>query len=321
MATALTLQELEPSTVLRIENFHTFEEFRPSGIFGAAKTVALDSKSISVNRATLALPECRLVLQRTFAREYDGELGAETCGLVVPMFDQNFHTLNGGAVRGDNVVFLRGIVPCRISERHPNTHALIRFGTGMQRRGWPEFERGLDLFDPTAQQMHRLRQALWAIAQHASACADPDDFARQAADLQESLYAAIDDILIRPDVIRARPRSFDRHMKVVAGLDELIRQTYDGALYSEDLAAALGTSVRTLQAAVVAVHGISLHRFIRLRKLWMVRRALEKGYPGMNVKAAAYAHGFWHLGEFSRHYKASFGEVPSETLTRARSRA
>jgi len=32
------------------------------------------------------------------------------------------------------------------------------------------------------------------------------------------------------------------------------------------------------------------------------------------VKQVAYAHGFWHLGQFAHDYKRLFGESPSETL-------
>jgi AraC family ethanolamine operon transcriptional activator len=36
------------------------------------------------------------------------------------------------------------------------------------------------------------------------------------------------------------------------------------------------------------------------------------------VKAVALANGFWHMGEFSKLYKATFGEMPSGTLAQAR---
>ncbi|WP_262047943.1 AraC family transcriptional regulator [Bradyrhizobium sp. Bra78] len=307
--------------MLRTDHFATFEQFRPSGILGTSRTVALDPASASIHRATLALPECRLVLQRSFAREYEGDLGSDTCGLVVPMSDDHCHSVNGQQVRGDGVVLLRGIVPCRVVEPYPNTYALVRLGTAMRTRGWADVEQGLGLFGATAQQMHYLQRVLWNIAKAASACPVADDFAQQAPDMQETLYAALDDILIRPDAIESRPRSYDRHLKFVSQLDAMIQEAPGVAMYSENLALALGTSVRTLQAAIVAVHGISLHRYIRIKRLWMVRRALAKAHPGTNIKAAAAAHGFWHMGEFSHTYRVEFGEPPSETLMRARGKA
>ncbi|WP_025035000.1 AraC family transcriptional regulator [Bradyrhizobium sp. DOA9] len=310
--------ELRASSVLRIDHFENIEEFRPTGILGTSKTVALDPASSSISRAALALPECRVVLQRSFARESEGDLGAETCGLVIPMSRDHCHTLNGQLVGSDGIVLLRGIVSCRVREPLPNSYALVRMSTAMQTRGWPDFERGIGLFSADAQRMHDLQRVLWNIAQRASACLTSADFARQAADMQETLYAAFDDVLIKPDAIRARPRSHDRHRKYVSQLDDLIRESPNASLYSEDLALALGTSVRTLQTAVATVHGISLHKYIRTRRLWMVRCELARGYPSTNVKAIAGAHGFWHMGDFSRFYKVEFGEFPSETLVQAR---
>ena len=99
-------------------------------------------------------------------------------------------------------------------------------------------------------------------------------------------------------------------------LDEFMREHPTLPLLSEDLALRLGASVRTLQTATQAVHGVSLHRYLRLNRLWLVRRQLMKGLPGTTVKTAANSNGFWHMGEFSQSYKAVFGEVPSATLAR-----
>lgn len=89
------------------------------------------------------------------------------------------------------------------------------------------------------------------------------------------------------------------------------------AIYSQDLARRLGTSVRTLQTAMQTVHGMKLHHYIRLRRLWLVPRQLIKALPGTNVRVAAQSNGFWHMGEFSQLYRAAFGELASDTFSRA----
>jgi AraC family ethanolamine operon transcriptional activator len=61
---------------------------------------------------------------------------------------------------------------------------------------------------------------------------------------------------------------------------------------------------------------MSLHRYLRLRRLWLVRQRLLAG--ANSVKATALAMGFWHLGDFSRSYRFTFGETPSETLARTK---
>ncbi len=74
-------------------------------------------------------------------------------------------------------------------------------------------------------------------------------------------------------------------------------------------------SVRTLHDTVLRYRGMSLHRYLRLRRLWLVRGRLLAGAE--SVKAAALASGFWHLSDFSRSYRQQFGETPSATLSAA----
>ena len=66
------------------------------------------------------------------------------------------------------------------------------------------------------------------------------------------------------------------------------------------------------------VHGMSLHHYLRAKRLWAARKQLVSGSTGLTVKAAALASGFWHMGDFAKGYKTAFGETPSETLARAR---
>ena len=79
---------------------------------------------------------------------------------------------------------------------------------------------------------------------------------------------------------------------------------------------AAGANVRTLHDAILQYRGMSLHRWLRLRRLWLVRPRLLAGTH--SVKAAALAFGFWHLSDFSHNYSRQFGESPSVTLARAR---
>jgi len=115
-----------------------------------------------------------------------------------------------------------------------------------------------------------------------------------------------------------KPRPSERHRLIMAELDALVQSLPPSLpLYSKDLARQIGTSVRTLQVASHSVTGTSLHRYLRLQKLWQVRSQLSRG--GLSVKAAALANGFWHLGDFSRVYTRIFGEKPSQTRARANS--
>ena len=87
-------------------------------------------------------------------------------------------------------------------------------------------------------------------------------------------------------------------------------------VYSGELAKQIGVSVRTMHDAVKQYRGMTLHRYLRVRRLWLVRKRLIEG--SQSVKACALAFGFWHLGDFSVSYRSQFGETPSETLARSR---
>ncbi|HEX9589967.1 MAG TPA: helix-turn-helix domain-containing protein [Bradyrhizobium sp.] len=64
---------------------------------------------------------------------------------------------------------------------------------------------------------------------------------------------------------------------------------------------------------------MSLHRYLRLRRPWAVRRLLLAGEP-LQIKACALSSGFWHMGEFAALYAAQFGEAPSMTQARSQRR-
>lgn len=308
---------LNPSPVLRVERFGSFDEFRSNDIVGGMTSTPLHSPAVSASRSTLALPDGLLVLQRSFARRMEGNLGADRgVGLVVPLA---FHaTMNGREVGDSTIGVIRGRSPVDVVERHANTYLLVRFGSDMSNRGWPDFNDGIRIFKPTPATMQGLRSVILDMFCLAAGCRDLGEFERLSAHLQETLIAALDSALVRRSAMQARPGSFDRHRKLVERLDELVTAVGQTDLYSSVLAQALGVSVRTLQTAVQNVCGVSLHQHLRAKRMWSARKLLVKGGALVTVTAAAHANGFWHMSEFARCYSKAYGEMPSETLARAR---
>jgi AraC family ethanolamine operon transcriptional activator len=117
----------------------------------------------------------------------------------------------------------------------------------------------------------------------------------------------------------ARRLSLSHYLALVRKFDEFIAANAGKTLYSADVARQLGVSVRTLHNAVVAIRGMSMHRYMRLRRLWNVRQQLVRG-ASLQIKAVALVHGFWHMGEFSSLYRELFGETPQQTLSAARNK-
>jgi transcriptional regulator GlxA family with amidase domain len=84
-----------------------------------------------------------------------------------------------------------------------------------------------------------------------------------------------------------------------------------------DLCRAVGASERSLEYAFREVMGLTPVAYLTRLRLHRVRHALLAGTHGTTtVTAEALKRGFWHFGEFSRAYKACFGELPSDTLSR-----
>ena len=138
-----------------------------------------------------------------------------------------------------------------------------------------------------------------------------------ALGVQESILAAIDAAVAtshNEDVRRAVTSS--RYFILAQKIEQIMAANLDRPIYSEELASELGVSVRTLHNATLRFRGMSLHRYLRLKRLWAVRRQLIAG--GQQIKTCAIANGFWHLGEFAALYAGHFGETPSQTLARSR---
>ena len=82
-----------------------------------------------------------------------------------------------------------------------------------------------------------------------------------------------------------------------------------------DLAAGASMSERTIRTAFVEHYGVGPVRYLQLRNLHQVRRALRAADPEeVTVADVLLQHGEWEFGRFASRYKRLFGELPSETL-------
>ncbi|MGD2137873.1 MAG: helix-turn-helix domain-containing protein, partial [Gammaproteobacteria bacterium] len=86
-----------------------------------------------------------------------------------------------------------------------------------------------------------------------------------------------------------------------------------------DLAAATNTSERTLERIFNRVFGMSPKKYLLGERLYGAHRELWQSNPSVaSVAKIANAWGFWHMGQFAKTYRLTFGELPSETLNRSR---
>jgi AraC-like DNA-binding protein len=97
----------------------------------------------------------------------------------------------------------------------------------------------------------------------------------------------------------------------------VIEHSGDQPIYIPELCREVGTSERTLRMASHEHLGMGPKRYLLLRRMNMVRRALLEGNsPSVTVTEIATRYGFWQFGRLAVEYQALFGEAPSTTLAR-----
>jgi AraC family ethanolamine operon transcriptional activator len=244
---------------------------------------------------------------------YDGN------GLLVLM---SFHGsgapqlhLNGVAINDRSIAIARRKTSYFATETEPGWQALVAYASDMDGRGWPAPSGELHVYQTDHAAAERVRLVIQAIFKEASALgpAFPHTAAYAA---EETLTAAIDASLMATS-LSDTAASLIAHVQFIRKIDEICEANPSAPVYSDQLARELGTSIRTLHSAALNIRGMTLHQYLRTKRLWAVRKELMSGEL-IRIKASALAHGFWHLGEFALAYRKLFGERPSETYARAR---
>jgi methylphosphotriester-DNA--protein-cysteine methyltransferase len=96
---------------------------------------------------------------------------------------------------------------------------------------------------------------------------------------------------------------------------ELIEQRDGQRVRVAELAAAANVSERTLRSAFKEYFGVGPNRYLQLRQLHQIHRALRKADPdAVSVSQVMIEHGEWEFGRLARRYGQLFGERPSKTL-------
>jgi AraC-like DNA-binding protein len=107
------------------------------------------------------------------------------------------------------------------------------------------------------------------------------------------------------------------HDTILARFEEFLETNPDRPLYLTEICAAIGVAERTLRASCEQHLGMGPIRYLTLRRMHLVQRALLRSDPSnATVTQIVTDHGFWELGRFSVAYRTLFGESPSETLRR-----
>ncbi len=130
--------------------------------------------------------------------------------------------------------------------------------------------------------------------------------------LLDLLRAPLEQNRREPDRDTARN---SRNWQLVRAVRELVEESPDCPLTVAEICGRFHASRRALQYAFEGALGIKPNAYLRAVRLDHVRREL---LSARSVTEAATRWGFWHFGNFSSEYRTQFGELPSETIQRAR---
>lgn len=141
------------------------------------------------------------------------------------------------------------------------------------------------------------------------------------------LFVHLEELIIET-LLLTQPNNFtstvsadgDRaHSRQVRRAMEYMREHIAEPLRMSEVARVCGLSLRSLQAGFQRDLGISPRQWLRTQRLERVHAILSTAPRGsVTVTEVALQWGFFHLGEFAAHFKARFGEKPSDVLAKPR---
>ena len=106
-----------------------------------------------------------------------------------------------------------------------------------------------------------------------------------------------------------------RHQLIMRRFRQLLETYRDDILFLPQICEMIGVSERTLRRCCQEQIGMGPMRFLLLRRMHLVRRALRQADPATEtVTSIATRFGFWELGRFAGSYRDLFAEPPSATL-------
>ncbi len=302
-----------------MRTFDDFDAWNDSILGAELRTVCDRVESRRWRVGALALGEAALQI----AEEGGGNL-AYGCSvhpgpmLFVPLSRVTDHVVNGERLDEGSLLLIPPFADFRIQvRRHAHAWCSIALPPG-----WPAAAPGRvappsGRVTPGVPSVNRLKRlALDAYGALGTIPGDRPAHAAAGADLLAAAAACL-----APSDPRSAPAGRPRIDR--AGIVRRMMERLDGAgeviLSPAAMALAIGVNERTLQRAVRETYAMTTKEYLLLRSLHAARRRLVVPPPGAaGVTDILAAMGIWEFGRFAGRYRRHFGELPSETLKRAR---
>lgn len=282
---------------------------------GSFTDVRCDAVQLFVERTT------RRVRQR-------GQLAPGSCGFGILADGEGVLHLNGVRAGRDDLLVAREAAAldlctpaaCTLAGVVVDAQALNAAASALgEQPWWPGGPDRLLALTPPAPALSTWRELLLFATR--SVCERPELLA--SADARRLLH---DELLTQLIGLLGAARSGERVLRADArkrmvdrACDLLLSQP-DAPMSLLEVCREVGASPRKLGYCFQDVLGLSPARFVKATRLNAVRRELAQGVAGgpCSVYDVAARWGFWHFGHFSSDYKRQFGELPSQTLKRAK---
>ena len=275
----------------------------------------------SLETSDLDLSDLALQTGRSTPLAVLGALPPGTAWLLIPLDGHESLCSRRGAAGPHGVAVFGPGAEYEVGNRHPVSWGLVMLPAA--RIDWL-------LSPPQRSAIRRPGGAAWLRA-------DPGAWVRAAALLRETAEVMAQD----PDVFQVAEARRSLRASLLEACDELLGGPYGGreprelpiaspllrrtlraaddylhanparAVDLAQLSVAIGAPEVRLRSAFLVILGISVTRYLLVRRLMLVRAALRSpDRSWASVEDAALAHGFWNGQRFQRAYRAVFGEAP-----------
>ena len=283
-----------------------------------ADYVQLEAKRFSARWTVVSAPG--LVTQ--FAREDVAvvrriRVPAGRYAFIVPLAVQESARWNARPVNGNELIVCGPGSECYACDPGGTTFAIVSVPAASNTAGLASgFVRGSTsdgTVIPRARDARELQQRLTRLFNKTASAGTIEPRAVRSA-----IGAVLDGCLKHAMAMERQVEGAVCRSRIVRRAEEFFRRHVGEPVSIAQLSSVSGVSERSLRNAFYDVCTTSPKRYLRLWQLHQVRRALRAPLKASTVTDVATLHGFYELGRFAGEYKALFGEVPSETLHRAR---
>jgi len=166
------------------------------------------------------------------------------------------------------------------------------------------------ILDPLRHDLHALIRAIRLKSLKFQSITWIDDF-------EFSIAASVLSLLNLPHSLSV-PRYQSTRYRGLKRAVQQIQHCGQDTVTIKELCSAAHVSWRTLDRAFREHFDITAKQYLTNHRLHQVRRQLSVAVPGIRINDIANNWGFFHPGQFAADYRKCFGELPRQTIRRAK---